>query len=1169
MCVSRASSAKFIFVVYAISLAVVLAALSLTAWAQEAAQVATAGSRPLITAAVDETQLTTLKGNTHPLARPQFDLGTAPASLPMERMLLVLKRSPEQEFALRKLLDDQQDKHSPNYHKWTTPEQYGRQFGPSDADMQTITAWLQSHGFQVGSTKGRTVLEFSGSASHVQEAFHTSIHKYIVNGEQHWANASDPQIPTALTPAVAGVLTLHNFLKKPHVHWSTQRISGKIIPGKKPEMTFSDGTHGLGPYDYATIYNSPAFNGSFSGVAVIGIVGRSNLYQGGSDVQDFRGDIFNLCCGSSQVVLNGPDPGDLGGGEEAEATLDTTWAGAVAPGAMVNLVVSASTDTTDGVDLSEVYIIENNQYPIMSESFGSCEANMSSTQAAGISALAEQAAAQGITYLVSSGDDGAEGCDNQDVETVADGPISVSGLASTAFNVAVGGTVFNENGKTTYWTSSNTSTFESAVSYIPEDVWNDSCPQSTCGSNANIWAASGGASTLVSKPSWQSTSVTGVPNDGARDVPDVSLSAASHDPYLVCLEGSCIPNGQGEFYIYFVWGTSASAPSFAGVMALVEQQNGGRQGQANYVLYRLAQTENATLSQCNGSSSSVLPASTCIFNDVTVGNNAVPGEANYGLSTADYQTATGYDRATGLGSVNITNLINQWSSVTFNPTTTDLTITGQAQNITHGTPVTINIAVTTNSGTGVPTGDVSVANDVGPVDNFPVGTFTLSNGTASGSVYDLPGGTYTIYARYAGDSTYAPSQGNGPSVTVLPENSNTTVTASTFDSGGNFVPLSASATIPYGDMVYLHATVAAASGNGTPTGTITFNDNTAIPGNPYVLSSDGSTVTPNGVFNLPGGAHSISASYSSDYSFKASTSPALAFTITPAQTAVSVTPSASSIATGGSVTLTANLTLGTAALPSFGNAPTGTVSFYSNGTLVGTPQAVTGTAGSGNLFSGAYTLATAAAALTTTALPNGQDNITAIYNGDSNYAVSPSSAAVVVGVGGTPDFALPSTGLGTVTVTSPGGNGTVNLSLTPVAGFSGTVTFTCVSSSLPSETLCTQGTIASGQTTGSMTVTTTAPHAMMQGNHREYYLALWGGIPLVGVFVIGIPRKRRAMFLAALVVLGLLLLIPACGGGGGSGGNHDPGTPMGTSTVSVTATSGTLSHNTTFQLVVQ
>ena len=183
------------------------------AQSQEEATVS-AAPRPLITEAIDETRLTTLKGNTHPLARPVFDLGTAPASLPMERMLLVLKRSSDQESALRKLLDDQQDKHSPNYHKWMTPEQFGAQFGPTDADMQTIKSWLQSHGFQVGSTKGRTVLEFSGSASQVQEAFHTSIHKYVVNGEQHWANASDPSIPTALTPAVAGIASLNNFPRK-------------------------------------------------------------------------------------------------------------------------------------------------------------------------------------------------------------------------------------------------------------------------------------------------------------------------------------------------------------------------------------------------------------------------------------------------------------------------------------------------------------------------------------------------------------------------------------------------------------------------------------------------------------------------------------------------------------------------------------------------------------------------------------------------------------------------------------------------------------------------------------------------------------------------------------------------------------------------------------------
>src|SRR5246127_1940413 len=212
-----------------------------SAAAQEQPQLVVATPRPLITDVLDESRLTVLKGNTHPLARREFDLGTAPASLPMERMLLVLKRSDEQETALRKLLDDQQDKKSPHYHKWLTPEQFGAQFGPTDADMQTITSWLQSHGFQVASTKGRTVPEFSGSASQVKEAFHTSIHKYVVNGEQHWANASDPRIPAALTPALKGVLTLHNFIKKPAMHFSPEPVPAKMvqIQGKgRPQVTF-------------------------------------------------------------------------------------------------------------------------------------------------------------------------------------------------------------------------------------------------------------------------------------------------------------------------------------------------------------------------------------------------------------------------------------------------------------------------------------------------------------------------------------------------------------------------------------------------------------------------------------------------------------------------------------------------------------------------------------------------------------------------------------------------------------------------------------------------------------------------------------------------------------------------------------------------------------------
>jgi hypothetical protein len=1006
---------------------------------------------PLITRPVDEAQLTVLKGNTHPLARPEFDLGTAPATLPMQRMLLVLKRSPEQESALRKLLDDQQDKSSPSYHKWLTPDEFGKQFGPTDTDLQTITAWLQSHGFQVGTTKGRTVLEFSGSASQVKEAFHTTIHKYIVNEEQHWANSSDPSIPLALMPAVAGVLTLHNFLKKPQVHYSKQPIAGKIRPGKKPSFTFSDGTHGLGPNDYAVIYNSPAFNGGVTGNGVsVGVVGRSNLFNFGQDLNDF-GNIF-LCCGRFQVILDGPDPGDLGGGEEVEATLDTTWVGAVAPGAIANLIVSATTNTTDGADLSEVYIIESDLFPIMTESFSGCEADTTSTNAAGISALAEQAAAQGITYFVAAGDNGAEGCDDPSTETVASGPLSVNVLASTAFNVAVGGTVFNENGQTsTYWSTTNSGNFESAISYIPEDVWNDSCLASSCGSNANIVAGSGGESVYVLKPTWQS-GVTGIPSSAFRGLPDVSLTAALHDPYLVCLDGSCSPNSQGEFFIYFVGGTSASSPSFAGVMSMIEQQNGQWQGQANYVLYRLAATENSTLSQCNGSSTTGLPASTCIFNDITIGNNAVPGEANYGQSSADYQAGVGYDLATGLGSVNITNLINQWNTVTFNPTTTTLSLQ-PTTSIVHGSPVTVNVTVSPNSGTATPTGDVALYSPVNP--NLGFGFFTLVGGAVTnGSLSDLPGGSYSVFARYAGDAIYAPSSSQ-LGVSVTPEPSTTTESVLSFDANSNQFNFTNG---PYGSFVYLRADVAGKSGFGVPTGYVTFDDNGSplVAGSSLPLNSQGNTATPNGILNFDTGTHTISASYFGDPSFNAS-----------------------STTTSQTFTITAGF-----------------------------------------------------------------------------YPTNPSPSTVII--------------------SAPGGSGQASFSVSSSTGFSGTITLSC--SGLPSGAACqfspSSVTAAGSPTTtpATITVTTMPPGVAMlqspQHSHRSSWLAL-AGFTLFSVVLIGTSGKRRS-FQFLLATLAFIMFAPGCASGGGS---HppppNPGTPVGTYTVAITATSGSTKSSTGFTLVVQ
>lgn len=1099
---------------------------------------------PRITQAVDETQLTVLKGNTHRLARPQFDQGVAPPDLPMERMLLVLKRSPEQGSALHTLLDDQQDKASPNYHKWLTPEQFGKQFGPADQDIQTVTAWLQSHGFRIGQVaKGRNMIEFSGTASQVREALHTTIHKYLVNGKEHWANSSDPQIPTALTPVVTGVHTLHNFLKQPLIHFSEEKVAAKYVPGKPPEVNFSNGVHGLGPADYATIYNiNPLLSTGINGLGInVAVVARSNLYQGGQDVSNFQ-NIFG-CCTFPNIILNGPDPGDLGGGEEFEATLDATWPGAIAPGATIDFVVSATTNTTDGIDLSELFIIDNNIAPVMTESFGGCEAGRNSTEAQSIESLAEQAAAQGITYMVSSGDNGAEGCDDFNSETVATGPISVNVLAATRYNVAVGGTMFNENGQTKYWNTTNGQGYESALSYIPENVWNESCTAAQCGTKANILAGSGGFSTFFPKPSWQS-GVPGIPNDGHRDLPDVSLTAAGHDPYLLCLEASCVPDSQGNFFLYFVYGTSASAPSFAGVMALVDQKMGQtgspRQGQANYVLYPLAAKEK--LSQCNGSNTTTPPASTCIFNDVTVGNNEVPGEAGY--PKAPYASGVGYDQASGLGSVNVANLVNNWNTVTFKPTVTTLNLSPTT--IAHGQPVNVDITVAPQSGTGTPTGNVSLMPEI--LGGQPI-FFTLSGGVVSKPTNALPGGNYYLAAYYPGDGTYASSTSTpafGP-ITVTPEASTTTAVALGYPDQNFHFPIFTSG--PYGTFVYTRADVKGQSGFGIPTGTVSF---TGVPGN-YTLNSEGNTAPPNGLFNIPAGVHAMIANYSGDNSFNASASAPVNFTITPAATTTTVT------VLGTALTASVTTTSG-------GDGPSGTVTFFVDGAQVGTPLPVTGSPGVINI-QGDIIAKPASATATTTLSAAPKTSFKAVYSGDANYVASTSSTSA--------DFTL-TAGAALVNVPTQGASGTVTLTLTAVNGFVGAVQFSGAScSGLPSESACSFSPASlSGSGTTTLTITTKAPAtAMLRRENRQSpgWWAATSGLTLAGVLLLGVPSKRRRVSTLLSLMIAGLLTFSACGGGGSSSTKPppDPGTPFGKYPVVVTATSGGLKHTITFTLNVQ
>jgi Pro-kumamolisin, activation domain len=351
-----------------------------------------------IIAPVDEGVRTTLAGNTHPLARPQFDQGAAPPDLPMERMLLVLKRSAEQETALQALLDQQHDKSSANYHRWLTPDEFGQQFGPADQDVQTVTSWLASHGLQVArASRGRTVIEFSGTAAQVREAFRAEIHNYLAGGAAHWANASDPQIPTALAPVISGVASLHNFPIKPLLHvagaFSKAMSSGivKPISGSGPRFTFNDPSCGpvscyaVGPYDFATIYNVlPLWNGTGTAGRVINganqniaIVGESNINL--SDVEQFRSMFGLLPANNVQVIVDGPDPGVTQNDLETEALLDVEWAGAVAPGANIKFIASASTNTADGVDLSALYAVDNNVAPVLSVSFGLCELFLGTT----------------------------------------------------------------------------------------------------------------------------------------------------------------------------------------------------------------------------------------------------------------------------------------------------------------------------------------------------------------------------------------------------------------------------------------------------------------------------------------------------------------------------------------------------------------------------------------------------------------------------------------------------------------------------------------------------------------------------------------------------------------------------------------------------------------------
>ena len=948
-----------------------------------------------ITQPIIDSQRVILPGNVHPLAKAKFDQGAVDDTTPANRMLLLLSRTQVQQKALDELLEEQQTQGSANFHQWLTPEQFGSQFGASDADVQKITDWLASKGLTVNRVAANKMLiEFSGTAGQVRDAFQTELHKYALPRGTFVANNVDPQIPAALAPVVSGFVSLNSFPRRSfsHVRGTVQRSSDGRI---QPEWTTSGGYYALGPGDFATIYNSfPLLKNSIDGSGEkIGIVGRSEINL--DDVVSFR-SLFGLSSGDYSIVVDGDDPGYVSG-DEGESDLDVQWAGGTAPGASVRLVIAKSTSTTDGVDLAAEYIVDNNLTDILSESYGSCEANLGTSGNSFYKDLWAQAASQGITVVVSSGDNGTAGCEDPSITPVSEsleGGLAVNGIASTPYNVAVGGTDFNDASSTsTYWSSTNhtdSTTGEkliSALSYIPEMTWNDSCAHSATASSlttcANVtsvdpgtygslqlWAGSGGPSNCAvsttsnhtvtctsgySKPSWQAG--TGVANDGARDLPDVSFFAStgksgSNSFYVVCQSdqgAGCVADSGGSISFEGVGGTSAAAPNFAAVVALAGQQVGNQRfGNINYYLYKIAAQSGAS---CASSGSA---GSSCIFYDTQVGNNAVPclpgssdcsvsSGTKWGILVANskpaYMTTSGYDTATGLGSVNINNLVSALSGTAV-PTVS--TPTASSSTLNKGNSTTLSVTVTGNSSLGTPSGTITFKDG-----GTSIGTATQSSDSS----------TYTL----TGPRTYTPSNTVKHQFTASFTSrgeylnaSSSTLTIDVVTSATTSTPTATPTSFTIGKSTSLSVTVTGSSTSGVPTGTITFYDGNSSAGT-ATTSSDSGNYTLTGTLNYTpssSGTHTITAKYSGDDNYSSTTSSSVEVTANAAYTQSLSSSSINMGSTGGSGSNAVTFT------PASTGIPSGTtVSYYcTSSSTAASCSPTSSSGGSASLSSSAVTV---------------------------------------------------------------------------------------------------------------------------------------------------------------------------------------------------------------------
>ena len=1138
-----------------------LFASSSTLQAQSAKAVA--ASARLGSSGIDTSQTVRLEHHV-PIYADMTRLPSTPvaASEQFTRLTLVLTRAPQVEAAFQQLLQEQINPSSPRYHQWISSEQAGELYGPAQSDVDAVTSWLRSSGFTVLSVSpNRLFIDFSGSVAAVTKTFGTDVRTFsLANGEKRYSITKEPTVPAAVAPLVNTIFGLSQTIHHPASH------RGALLPANKlpgaasstatnsavPDLYAQGGANYIVAGDFNTIYDvKAAANAGYTGTGQnIAIIGESRVYS--NDITLLQG-IEGLTSKLPTVIVppGGADPGAAEGpptttvdnGLQDEATLDVNRTNGTAPGASLDLVISgdigSQTLAQQGLSIAISYEVNTLKDPIMTISFGGCEVLNGLAATNYFDALFQTGAAAGISTFVSSGDSGAAGCNAFDNGTIpATQQLSVNEICVSQWVTCVGGTQFNDTASpTTYWGTTNSASngYTTALGYIPEGAWNE--PDLYQGTYADYGATGGGVSIYMSKPAYQTG--TGVPTGTYRWVPDVAFSSSNHDGYVTCLTylgATC-----GSFYGF--GGTSAAAPSMAGIQAITNQKLGGRQGAMNTAIYKLANSSSYATA-FHDATITTSGVSGCTTATPSICNNSTPAQTTLTGGQAGYALTTGYDPATGWGSLDVNVYLTALAATSTTLLTPTVTVALNPTSIVVGNTDSFSVTVT---GTGAtPTGTVqfqSAGVNMGAAQTLVAGKASIT------STAYTTANTYAITAIYTPDTASSPVYA---SATSSPQ----TLTVTALPVPTIVLGLTPS-TINVGSTTSLSVTLTGSS--TVPTGTVQFKSGTSLLGSPATLVAGKATVT-SPAFTAAG-TFAITAVYTPDTAsstvYASVTSSAQNLTVNTLTTTTAVTTvNPSTIYTGATTSLTATVT------PASGSiVATGTVAFYANG---GTTAIATGTLSGGTVTATSSAFTTAGTyAISATYTPDTAGAL--VYTGSSSTVSKSLLVAAPFTLTANPSTATVTAG-STVIGTSP------SIAVASTSGFTGTVTLNCSVASFSGANAsylpqCVFGStsVAVGSATP-LSFTTTARQSVMGGKQTIASLGGWTSVSLASLFMLTLPLVRRRRNWRSLMMAMFALAAVAAVTGCGSGGNAPKpsvGTTAGTYVVTVTGATTSPAYSTT------